>query len=73
MTHKETHITNHSKIGRVYQNLFASNLFKSFGFENIVFYSYNGHSSEPEVQGQVNPSNCIILQLPGKFTLAHIC
>jgi hypothetical protein len=30
---QETQITNHSKnMGRVYQNYFASNLFKSFGF-----------------------------------------
>ena len=29
-------------------------------------------SSEPEVQGQVEPSNCIISQFPGKFILAHV-
>jgi hypothetical protein len=60
---QETQITNHSKnTRRVYQNYFASNLFESFGFLN----------PEPEVQGQVKPLNCIILQLLGKFTLAHI-
>jgi hypothetical protein len=38
----------------------------------FICYSANGHSSEPKVQGQVKPSNCIILQLSGKFILAHI-
>ena len=28
--------------------------------------------SEPEVQGQVEPSNCINSQFTGKFILAHV-
>ena len=45
---------------------------KSFGFYNIVFYRAMTLSSGPEVQGQVEPSNCTILQFPGKFILAHV-
>ena len=50
-----------------YQNYKFEHLFKLFGFYNIAFYRAMTIFSEPEVQGQVEPSNCTILQSSGKF------
>jgi hypothetical protein len=61
------------KYGKCLSKLVASNLFKSFGFLKHCLLFGQWSFFRTEVQGQVKPLNCIILQLSGKFTLAQVC